>query len=201
MHLELLVEDASTEAMLNELLPRILTHTTFAIKSFQGKQDLLGQLPTRLKGYSRWLPADNRIIILLDRDDDDCRILKTRLNTIISAAHLNLRQQVAARIAIEELEAWYFGDGEALRHAYPRLSRTLTDRASYRDPDAIRGGTWEALERELQRAGYHRGGLAKIAAARDIGQHLDPRRNRSQSFRIFVDLLKEFDTGTCVCGQ
>ena len=193
MHLELLVEDASTEAMLSVLLPNILANATFTIISFQGKQDLLGKLPSRLDGYSHWLPTDWRIIILLDRDDEDCKDLKASLNTIIAAAGLIVRQQATARIAIEELEAWYFGDGEALGLAYPRISGTLTERAVYRDPDAIRGGTWEALERELQRVGYHRGGMAKIAAARAIGQHLDPERNRSHSFHTFINLLREFD--------
>jgi hypothetical protein len=29
------------------------------------------------------------------------------------------------RIAVEELEAWFFGDIEALRAVYPKLSATL----------------------------------------------------------------------------
>ena len=194
MHLELLVEDGSTEAMLNELLPRILTNATFTIISFQGKPDLLSKLPARLAGYARWIRDDYRVIILLDRDREDCLLLKSGLVKMIQGSGMQPGKQVVARIAVEELEAWYFGDGEALCSAYPRLSATLTSRAAYRDPDAIRGGTWEALERELQRAGYHRGGLAKIAAARDIGRYLDPARNRSRSFQVFLGALEKFDS-------
>lgn len=89
------------------------------------------------------------------------------------------------RLAIEELEAWFFGDADALRIAYPGVSASLGSRSRFRDPDAIRGGTWEALEKELQKAGHHPGGLAKIQAAREISIHMDPVRNRSRSFQAF----------------
>jgi hypothetical protein len=92
---------------------------------------------------------------------------------------------VLNRLAIEELEAWFFGDVGALRAAYPGIPSSLGERANYRDPDAIRGGTWEALERELQRAGHHREGLAKIKAAQEIAAHMAPERNRSRSFQAF----------------
>ena len=99
------------------------------------------------------------------------------------------RFQVSVRLAIEELEAWFFGDTGALCSAYPGLPVSLASQAPYRDPDAIRGGTWEALERELQKAGYHQGGLAKIKAAREISFYMDPARNRSRSFQVFRDGL------------
>ena len=95
---------------------------------------------------------------------------------------------------MEELEAWFFGDVEALVAAYPRVPRTLERWKDYRDPDAIRGGTWEALGRVLQRAGYFPGGLAKKAAARTIATHMNPERNRSRSFRLFLDTLRELST-------
>ncbi len=46
-----------------------------------------------------------------------------------------------------------------------------SERSRYRNPNAIVGGTWEALEHELQRAGYAPGGLAKVATARAISAH------------------------------
>ena len=95
------------------------------------------------------------------------------------------------RIAIQELEAWYFGDWDAVRAAYPRVSETVPRRTGYRDPDAIAGGTWEAFERVLQRSGYFAGGLRKIQAARSIAPHVDPVRNTSHSFQVFRDALLE----------
>ena len=46
MHFEFLVEELSTEAALTNLIPNILeAEHTFAIHSFQGKADLLNNLP------------------------------------------------------------------------------------------------------------------------------------------------------------
>jgi hypothetical protein len=74
--------------------------------------------------------------------------------------------QVLNRIAIEELEAWFFGDIQAIVSAYPKVSTNVGQQAKYRKPDEITGGTWENLEKILQKAGYHRGGLEKVKAAR-----------------------------------
>jgi len=49
--------------------------------------------------------------------------------------------QVINRIAIEELEAWFFGDWPAMCAAYPKLDASVPKRAGLRDPDAIKGGT------------------------------------------------------------
>jgi hypothetical protein len=89
------------------------------------------------------------------------------------------------------LEAWYFGDWKAVRTAYPGVSSTVPKQARYRDSDAIRGGTWEAFERILQKAGYFQGGLRKIEAARTIAAHMEPSRNSSCSFQVLRSALME----------
>ena len=99
--------------------------------------------------------------------------------------------QIVNRIVIEELEAWYFGDWEAVRGAYPRVSSDVPGRASYRDPDAIKGGTWEAFERVMKRHGYFTTGLRKVEAAQKIAQHIKPDRNQSGSFGVFRNILVE----------
>jgi hypothetical protein len=85
-----------------------------------------------------------------------------------------------------EIEAWYFGDVEALAKAYPGVPATLDRKEKFRNPDAIAGGTWETLERVLQRAGYYAGGLPKCELARRMAPRLEPGRNRSRSFQNFV---------------
>lgn len=198
-HLVLLVEESSMEAFLRALLPRLLPQgRTFEVHAFQGKTDLLGKLETRLRGYATWLPDDWRILVVVDRDDDECRKLKQRLEGIAAHAGLRSRSQASAgrwqlvnRIAIEELEAWYFGDWAAVRTAYPRAPASAANRRGFRDPDTIAGGTWEAFERIMQRAGYFKGGLAKIAAARAIGDHIDPSRSQSRSFQVFYRAVIE----------
>ena len=196
-HLELLVEEPSMEAFLRVLLPRILPEgRTFEVHSFRSKGNLRNRLKNRLRGYARWLPDDWRIVVMLDCDNHDCRTLKEELEAATSESKLRSRSQaggrtwqVANRVVIEELEAWYFGDWEAVRGAYPRVPNNIPNRARYRDPDAIRGGTWEAFERILKRHGYFTTGLRKVEAARMVGAHVDPERNRSRSFAVFLDVV------------
>ena len=198
-HLVLLVEEPSMEAFLHGLLPRLLPPgCTFEIHPFQCKQDILGKLPRRLLGYRYWLPANWRLIVLVDRDDDDCRKLKTELEQAAGDAGLLSRTaateepwQVTNRVVVEELEAWYFGDWDAVCAAYPRVSRTVVQKARFRDPDAIRGGTWEAFERVLKRHGYFATGLRKVEAARAVAAHFDPDRSRSRSFAKLRAVIAE----------
>jgi hypothetical protein len=198
-HLEFLVEEPSMEAFLRALLPRLLPQgRTFEVHPFQGKGDLLAKLEARLRGYARWLPPDWRLVVVVDRDDDDCHSLKQQLEAIAARVGLRTRSsvdnahwQLVNRVAIEELEAWYFGDWDAVRQIYPRTPGNLPGRQGFRDPDAITGGTWEALERVLKRYGYVPGGLRKIDTARAIGAVMDPHRNRSASFRAFRQALIE----------
>ncbi|MCL5884276.1 MAG: DUF4276 family protein [Deltaproteobacteria bacterium] len=199
MHLEILVEEPSAEAALSNLLPKILERrASFRIHSFRGKQDLLSRLPDRLRGYASWMPSDWRIVVLVDRDAEDCKVLKKRLEKISADTGLVTKTrarsrkvlQVVNRLAVEELEAWYFGDVEALVSAYPGVSPALGRKTKYRDPDAIAGGTWEALERVLKRAGYYPGGLSKIEAAKSISMNMIPERNRSHSFQVFCEGIR-----------
>jgi len=204
-HLEILVEEPSMEAFLRGLLPRLVpSDRTFEIYPFQGKQDLLDKLEGRLRGYAAWLPSDWRIVVVVDRDDDDCRQLKQRMEQIASRVRLRTRScspscwQLVNRIAIEELEAWYFGDWEAVRAAYPRVPQRVPNQQRYRNPDAIAGGTWEAFEQLLQRYGHFKGGLPKIEVARTLGATFDPSRCRSRSFACFRDaVLEAVQTGDC----
>jgi len=198
MHVELLLEEPSAEAALARLLPKLLPpESSWRLHPFQGKADLLKKLPSRLRGYAQgWLPDDYRIVVLVDADQDDCRALKRTLEDAASAVGLPTRSAVGAagrfvvlnRIAIEELEAWFLGDVEAVATAYPGVPLSLGRRRRFRDPDALRD-TWEALERVLQDAGHFRSGLRKIEAAGHIAAHMEPSRNRSRSFRCFAEGL------------
>ncbi|MGH7270809.1 MAG: DUF4276 family protein [Polyangiaceae bacterium] len=201
-HVEVLVEEPSAGAALELLLPKILGSMSFAVHQHQGKNDLLAKLPGRLRGYAAWVPATCRILVIIDRDNEDCAKLKERLNNMARSAQLRPHSKVGAqpwvvvnRIAIEELEAWYFGDWQAVRAAYPKAAASIPRDAKYRQPDAIAGGTWEAFERVMKKAGYFTGGLRKIEAARAIAEHMDPSRNTSPSFRALCDVLREMTQG------
>jgi hypothetical protein len=201
-HLEVLVEEPSMEAALGVLLPKMLPGTSFQIHTHQGKLDLRGKLPQKLKAYAAWIPSTWRIVVVVDRDNDDCKHLKTRLEDMAARAGLLTRSAAADntsyvivnRLAIEELEAWFFGDWNAVCAAYPKVPSTITAKAEYRAPDEIKGGTWEALMRVLQQAGYFPGGLRKIEAARAITKHMVASRNASPSFCALRDALDELVT-------
>ena len=156
-------------------------------------------MPNRLKGYQAWLPRDWKLVILIDEDREDCLKLKQKLEEMAilsglitkSSCQKNKSFQVLNRIVVEELEAWFFGDVQAICQAYPKVSANLATQQPYRDPDAIKGGTWEALERVLRRAGYHQGGLEKYKASSEISKYMNPELNRSKSFQVFYRGLLE----------
>ena len=108
-HLEFLIEEPSMETFLRNLLPRILpTECTFQLHSFPYKRNLQ-RLRDRLRGYARWLPSDWRVVLLVDRDQDDCLVLK---------------QQFAAGGAAAQAVSVYRGiDGELPASVY-YLART-----------------------------------------------------------------------------
>ena len=164
----------------------------------EGKDDMLEELPKHLKGH-QWIPDDWRIIVLIDEDRRDCHELKAYLEKSSSmrrglsrnpARAPNEDFQVVNRLAIEELEAWFFGDIEALHAAYPRIPENLQSKAKYRNPDAIQGGTSEALARLLIQKNYYTERISKPTVAQNIAQYMEPDRNRSKSFQVFVEGLK-----------
>ena len=188
--LEVLVEEPSAEAALNALLPKIVPEAGFQIIPFNGKSDLLRKLPVRLRDYTYyWAESGLRIVVLLDRDGDDCVELKARLVEIANKARLP-GEATLFRIVIEELEAWFLGDVPALNAAYPRVPLSLENQTKFRDPENVPGGAWEGLEHVLQKHGYHRKGLQKVRAASEIAPHMDIENNRSKSFQVFRDGLR-----------
>jgi Domain of unknown function (DUF4276) len=197
-HIEFLVEEPSMESFLNEVLPRLVGDTSFKIHAYQGKMDLMSKLGARLRGYAQWLPQDMRVIVIVDRDSENCLTLKRRMENEAKRANLtsrcvaaNSQWQIATRIAIEELEAWYFGNWEAVSAAYPNVPMDIPRRASYRESDNILGGTWETFERILGQRNYFTTGLRKVEAASNIGMHFDTEKCSSPSFASLKLALSE----------
>jgi hypothetical protein len=197
-HIEILLEEPSAEAALQNIIPKIVNDKiSFKIHVFEGKRDLIIKLPNRLRGYRRWIPDDWIIVVLIDNDNDDCFILKEKLEQIairsglITKAHQNIlgKYNIVNRIAIEELEAWFLGDKLAVNSAYPKVSIKIFNNRRYRNPDNILGGTWEALHRILKKSGYYRSGFPKIEVARNISRYMDINKNESKSFQVFRDTL------------
>lgn len=194
VQLEVLVEEASAEEALRHLLPKVLQgRARHKVVNLGSKYKLLKVLGDRLAAYrARIDKGENlRVVVLVDRDDDNCEQLKRDLERTARAAHLPTKTHpdadgrilVLNRIVIEELESWFVGDTVALRTAFPKLPAIPENAGIFRNPD--NGGTWEALHRFLKRHGIYKSSYPKIEAARKIAPHLDITRNRSTSFRKF----------------
>ena len=144
MHIEILVEDSSGEKLLGLLLPRIIGEYgdphTWRIHAYKGigripiglrvKDDpanriLLNQLPKLLRGYSKSKGID-AVVVVLDVDKRDCQAFLKEIKSV--AIECNSLSNTLFRLAIEEMEAWYFGDRNALLCAYPHANRDVLDR-------------------------------------------------------------------------
>lgn len=190
MHIEFLVEEYSTEVTLNFIVPKILGDIhTFKIHNFQNKDRLLKRLPERMQAYSKFVPDDWRIVIIVDQDRDNCQELKNKLCNASSIVTKQKGNIVLHRIAVEELESWFLGDVQAIRVEYERIPASLSQTAKFRNPDAITGGTWEQLDRILRKYGYSTG-LKKQEFAQKVSPHLDVENNLSRSFQVFRDGLR-----------
>jgi len=212
MHFEILVEDESGKLALKAIVAKILGPNgqdhTYRIISYKGighiprdlertpdprKRLLLTKLPGLLRGYGKSLqnfPAV--VVIVVDLDDKDCLGFKKELLGVLDACEP--RPTTLFRIAIEEGEAWLLGDRDAVKAAYPRARESVLN-AYVQDSIC---GTWETLAdaiypggaQELKKLGYPPIGQAKCEWAKKITLHLDVERNRSKSFQVFRDGIR-----------
>ena len=216
MHLEILVEDSSGRCLLEAVVPKILgPHAephTWKVIGYKGlghlprglksssdpaKRILLDRLPNILRAYgkSSWIDG---VLVLVDADRRDCKSFLDELNDIV--AQMSPAPCVVFRLAIEEVEAWYFGDRAALLSAYPRARREILDRYAQ---DSV-CSTWELLadaihpggSAQIMTVGYPFAGQIKHAWAERIGPLMNPQDNASPSFRKFKDALVRLTTPT-----
>ena len=179
-------------------LVKLEINIPFNIRVFQGKPDLLKRLPERLKAYKAPIYENYKIIVIVDRDNQDCRALKNQLEDIaqkegiLTKSSAKVDYRIINRIAIEELESWFFGDVQAINAAYQKIPLRIINKERYRDPDAIKGGTAEALEKILKDKKYYTR-MPKPEVARKISFHMEPERNTSKSFQVFRDALKDLE--------
>jgi hypothetical protein len=191
-HLEFLLEEASMQNVLEDVLSRLVSNDsefTWRCHPYNGKENLIRRLPNLLHGYSKWITDEYHIIIVIDRDQDDCHELKQRIVDMCNKAGLS--EQSLVRIVVVMLESWFFGDPKALEAAFPRLKqRRIGDGATYRNPEE-RPDPARDLDREMREVGY-KAGYRKLAHSRAISPHLnlEEEHNRSHSFNVTLQALK-----------
>ncbi len=162
------------EGLLPRLVPGLTPGETFLCVVHDGKSDLERSVPRKLRA---WREPGVRFVVVRDNDGGDCLRLKGALQASCRQAG---RADTLVRIVCQELEAWYFGEPEALAEAFERRDLTrLSRQARYQDPDA--------LSRPAQLLAELVPEFQKIAGARRLAHRLTRERNRSSSFRVFVD--------------
>ncbi len=214
MHFEILVEGQSEVTALSILLPKILCEHgcphTWKIHKHRGigripddpaaqpketDPTLLHNLPSKLRAYGREGREDLVVVVLVDLDKrEDCVRFKHELKSLLHFC--DPEPQTIFRIAIEELEAWYFGDEKALETAYPEVDRSVV--GSYKQDSQC--DTWETLADAVYPGGCakltergRRNGAAlalKRIWAKDICPHMDVDRNKSPSFQAFCSGIR-----------
>jgi len=202
MHIEILVEDSSGEKLLQSLLPQILGPLgdphTWRLHAYKGigriprglvatgdpaKRILLNQLPRLLRGYGN-TPGIDAVVVVLDADERNCKAFLKELNAV--ATTINPKPNTLFRLAIEETEAWYFGDRDALKRAYPKAKADVLNRYVQ---DSV-CNTWELLadavypggSGAIKKAGWPLPGQIKHEWAERIGPLMSIKKNVSPSF-------------------
>jgi hypothetical protein len=179
-----LLEERSSKAMLESLLPRCLsTDIHFRLVSFEGKQDMEKQLERRIRAYQN---PHARFIVLRDQDSHpDCKKLKKSLAEYCKKS--GRMQHCLVRIACQELETFYLADLEAVEQALVlgKLAAQQNTR-KFRDPDKLGNPSREL--RFLTKNAYE-----KIAGSREIGKHLNIENNRSSSFRNLISGIRRME--------
>ncbi len=183
-----LLEEDSMRILLEGLLPRLFPRLLFQCVPHEGKQDLEKSIPRKLKA---WREPGVRFVVMRDQDSADCHQVKTYLVQLCQSTG---RRDVLVRVACRELEAWYIGEPQALKQAFPATRPSAfreLGKSRYQNPDTVvrPSDIIAKLIPEFQK----RSGARRMAAFLS-------RENTSNSFRVFVEgiekLWTSMQTGT-----
>ena len=180
-----LLEERSARALLESLLPRLLTpEIAFRLVPFEGKQDLENQLARKIRGYQNSIA---RFVVVRDLDSHpNCVDLKTRLMGLCQQSGRG--HECLVRLACTELEAFYLADLRAVEDALD-LTGLSAKQASkkFRSPDRLGSPSHEL--KTLTRNRYE-----KVAGSRAIGHRLALDNERSPSFRNLVAGIRRMES-------
>lgn len=211
MHFEILAEDQSGKIALDILIQKIISNdNTYNIHSYKGigrlpkglrpgtdpqKRILLDQLPKLIRGYGKTFKGFNDypavVIVVLDLDDKDLSSFGSELNLMVDGC--NPKPDTYFCFAIEEGEAWFLGDIDAIKSAYPNAKNSIL--RSYVNDSIC--GTWEKLADaiypggsvSLKNEGWVKVGKTKSEWAEKITPYFDINNNNSPSFCFFKNRL------------
>lgn len=177
MKIIFLLEEKSMKTLLDIILPKIIPDSIeYQTIPHSGKSDLQASIPRKLRG---WNEPNVRFVVVQDQDSADCIKLKKNLLNLCAPTG----REALVRIACRELEAWYFGDLDAVSKAYNKDLTKLALKSKYKVPDKI-----ENPKDEMRKLiPVHQ----QIAGARLIGPLFNIEKNTSDSFQCFVTGVKK----------
>ena len=175
-----MLEEPSARAMLEGLLPRLLPESaSWRRIVFEGKQDLEKNIVRRIRGYR---VPETLFVVMRDQDSGDCKEIKQKLSELCRKAG---KPDTLVRIACRELESWFLADLAAVEKGLELAGIAKHQKKKkYRAPDYIGSPSYE-LERLTN------GIYQKVSGSRSIGPFLDLRNRRSNSFRVFVEGIRQ----------
>jgi len=168
MHFEILVEDQSGKKALDLLVPKIIgDQHTYKVHPYKGigripsgmkdtsdpcKRSLLNNLPRLLRGYGKAFNGypencQAAVIVVCDLDKRCLKAFRRELSGILDRC--NPKPETCFCLAIEEGEAWYLGDLDAVRTAYPHAKNSVLN--SYENDSIC--DTWEKLADAVYQGG------------------------------------------------
>ena len=176
-----MLEEKSAKHFLDALLPGLLPKAVkFRCIPHEGKSDLQRSIPIKLKAWRNTPGIKTVFIILHDQDNHDCIALKNRLRQLCAPSN----RHPLICIVCRELEAWYFGDLDAVQKVFPQFSANrYKNKAKFRNPDAITKPGKE-LEKIIP-------SFSKPHAAKEIPKHMDIRNNTSASFHHTISGIRK----------
>ena len=179
-----LLEEMSARALLESLLPRVLSdQVAHRLIPFEGKQDLERQLARKIRGYRN---PHARFIVLRDQDSHpDCRALKKNLLDL--CASTGRQDQCLVRIACTELETFYLADLQAVEAALDVNGLAARQQSrKFRAPDTL-----PKPSHELKALTGNR--YQKVSGSRAIGLHIAADNERSPSFRNLMAAIRSME--------
>ncbi|MDH2431834.1 DUF4276 family protein [Pokkaliibacter sp. MBI-7] len=179
-----LLEEPSAKAMLESLLPRMLSaEISVRCIPFEGKQDLEKQLTRKIRAYQN---PEARFIVLRDLDSHpDCLAVKNKLLEL--CVESGKAAQCIVRIACKELETFYLADLQAVEEALQIKGLAKQQQVKkFRAPDNLGSPSVELKKLTSQR-------YEKVAGSREIGKLLNLENERSPSFRNLIGAIRRLE--------
>jgi len=207
MHFRFLIEDQSGTHAMRIIAPKLLgDDNTYDLLPYKGigripkglrpnsdadKRILLDQLPRLLRGFGK-NPHSGVIIIICDLDDRDKTQFEQELENVLNSCAP--KPNAFFCLAVEEFEAWYLGDLNAVVKAYPNAKNSVLNK--YKNDEIC--GTWELLadavckggSKALSAKGWQAVGEQKSIWAKEISPHMAINENKSPSFQNMVEVLE-----------